>query len=146
VDDSPPPFRVKKDGTPGRKPTDPRHVARCVLLKALTGGSYDMVHDLLCAWPGVCRSLGFESPPKPTTVQGLVKRIPQNTTAKAKGSAAWKRMARRWRKERRAMRCMHRRRTVVEGLIGAFRRRFGAMLSRVVVWNAIAAAYHLHYC
>ena len=67
---------------------------------------------------------------------------------------AWKRMVWRWR-DKRSFRCRYRRRVVVEGLFGAFKRRFGdrirsrqrhrqraEILARVVVWNLLAVVYH----
>jgi len=78
-----------------------------------------------------------------------------NVTAKTLGSPAWKRMVLRQRENRRAFRCRYRRRTVVEGVFGAFKRRFGEtvharrrhaqrveILCRVAVWNALGIVYH----
>ncbi|MDE1835461.1 MAG: transposase [Euryarchaeota archaeon] len=71
-----------------------------------------------------------------------------------KGHTAWK-MALRERRDRRRFRCRYRRRTIIEGVFGAFKARFGAkvrckvfehqvaeMLARTVVWDALAVVYH----
>lgn len=70
------------------------------------------------------------------------------------GYPAWKRMVLRQRTDRRAFRCRFRRRTLVEGVFGAIKRRFGErvlarrrhaqrveILCRVVVWNALGLVY-----
>jgi hypothetical protein len=51
-----------------------------------------------------------------------------NVTAKTLGSPAWKRTGIRQRGKRRAFRCRYRRRTAVEGILGALTRRFGEMV------------------
>lgn len=76
------------------------------------------------------------------------------THAFAFGHPAWKRMVLRQRKDRRAFRCRYRRRTLVEGVFGAIKRRFGEVvqarrrharrveiLCRVVMWNALGLVY-----
>lgn len=73
----------------------------------------------------------------------------------AGGCPAWSRMLRDRREHRREFRCRYRRRAVIEGTFGAFKDRFGSwvrsrrretqqveVLSRVVVWNALAVGYH----
>lgn len=72
------------------------------------------------------------------------------------GCPAWKEMVRDQLVHRREFRCRYRRRAVIEGVFGAFKHRFGTtvrsrrpdaqrveILTRVVVWNAIAVSYHL---
>ncbi len=74
-----PPFRVKANGTPGRTPADPRDVILFLLLRALEGWSFDKTYATLRALPHLATILGFSKPahlPAPSTVQGLVKRIP----------------------------------------------------------------------
>ncbi len=74
--------------------------------------------------------------------------------ALAFGHPAWKRMVLRQREDRRAFRCRYRRRTLVEGVFGAVKRRFGEIvqarrrhaqrieiLCRVVIWNALGLVY-----
>jgi transposase len=74
---------------------------------------------------------------------------------KPKGQPAWKAMVRDQRQHRREFRCRYRRRSVIEGVFGAIKDRFGArvrsrreharkieILARVVVWNLLAAGYH----
>lgn len=74
--------------------------------------------------------------------------------ALAFGYPAWKRMVRRQREDRQAFSCRYRRRTLVEGVFSAVKRRFGEMvqarrrhaqrveiLCRVVVWNALGLVY-----
>ncbi len=76
--------------------------------------------------------------------------------ALGKGHPAWKRMVLRQRNDRRAHRCRYRRRTVVEGMFGAMKRRFGEVvrarqrhaqrieiLCRVALWNVLGLVYHL---
>lgn len=76
-------------------------------------------------------------------------------TAKALGHPAWRQMVHRQRSDRRAFRCRYRRRPVVEGVFGGFKRRFGEVvrarrrhaqrieiLCRVVVWNLLGMVYH----
>lgn len=77
------------------------------------------------------------------------------THALSLGHPAWKRMVLRQRNDRRTFRCQYRRRTVVEGVFGAVKRRFGEVvlarrrhaqrveiLFRVAIWNALAIVYH----
>lgn len=74
---------------------------------------------------------------------------------KAKGCAAWSAMLRDRQTHRREFRCRYRRRAVIEGVFGALKDRFSPwvrsrtpeaqrteILARVVVWNALAVAYH----
>ena len=76
--------------------------------------------------------------------------------ALAEGHPAWKRMVLRQRGNRRGFRCRYRTRAVIEGMFGAFKRRFGATvlarrrhaqrletLCRVVLWNVLGLVYHL---
>jgi transposase len=72
----PPPFVVRPPGTPGRPPTDPRDVARFLLLRALEGWSYDETHATLVALPQLARRLGFRRVPAAPTVAALVPRVP----------------------------------------------------------------------
>ena len=80
--------------------------------------------------------------------------LKKNATARARGYPEWKRMVYRQRTDRRAFRCRYRRRTLVEGVFGAVKRRFGEVvqarrrhaqrieiLCRVVVWNALGMVY-----
>ncbi len=73
----------------------------------------------------------------------------------AGGMPAWSIMLWDRRHHRREFRCRYRRRAVIEGTFGAFKERLGAtirsrrperqrteILVRVVVWNALAVAYH----
>lgn len=73
----------------------------------------------------------------------------------AGGAPAWSAMLWDRRKHRREFRCRYRRRAVIEGTFGAFKERLGThlrcrkfehqvieVLARVVVWNAVATAYH----
>lgn len=73
----------------------------------------------------------------------------------AGGSPAWSAMLWDRREHRREFRCRYRRRAVIEGTFGAFKDRLGdrlrsrkpyhqalEILSRVVVWNGLAAVYH----
>jgi hypothetical protein len=76
VRDSPPPYSIRPPGTPGRPPTDPRDVARFLLLRALEGRSYDAVHASLLALPTLARGLGFRKIPAAPTVAALVPRVP----------------------------------------------------------------------
>lgn len=77
------------------------------------------------------------------------------THALAEGHPAWKRMVLRQRENRRGFRCRYRRRAVVEGTFGAFKRRFGTtvlahrrhaqrieILGRVALWNMLGLVYH----
>ncbi len=77
------------------------------------------------------------------------------TTTTPDGCPAWKTMVVDQLTHRREFRCRYRRRAVIEGVFGAFKERFGAtlrsrraltqrveILSRVVVWNALAVTYH----
>ncbi|MGI0129859.1 MAG: transposase [Thermoplasmata archaeon] len=79
--------------------------------------------------------------------------IPITTTPD--GCPAWKAMVVDQLTHRREFRCRYRRRAVIEGVFGAFKERFGAsirshrtatqtveILTRVVVWNALALTYH----
>ncbi len=81
--------------------------------------------------------------------------LKSNATTRAAGCPAWKRMVHRQREDRRAFRCRYRRRTVIEGLFGAWKARFGyrvlarrrhaqrvEALCRVIVWNLLAVTYH----
>lgn len=81
--------------------------------------------------------------------------LKKSATAKALGHPAWRRMVHRQWTERQAFRCLYRRRLVVEGVFGGFKRRFGEIvlarrrhaqrveiLWRVVVWNLLGMVYH----
>jgi transposase len=76
VRQAPPPYSVRPPGTPGRPPTDPRDVARFLLLRALEGWSYDETHATLVAVPQLARRLGFRKVPAAPTVAALVLGIP----------------------------------------------------------------------
>ena len=86
-------------------------------------------------------------------VIALRANIPRSTTPD--GFPAWKAMVVDQYHHRREFRCRYRRRAVIEGTFGAVKARLGAqvrsrrrptqrveILCRVVVWNAIAVAYH----
>jgi transposase len=86
-------------------------------------------------------------------VIALRANIRPNTTPD--GAPAWKAMVADQFRHRREFRCRYRRRSVIEGVFGAFKSRFGAtlrsrrpntqcveILARVVVWNAVAVSYH----
>jgi transposase len=75
---------------------------------------------------------------------------------KSRGVAAWGAMVYDQFHRRREFGCRYRRRAVIEGVFGAFKDRFGSwvrsrrretqvveVLSRLVVWNALAVSYHL---
>ena len=79
-----------------------------------------------------------------------------HATAKALGQPAWKRMVQRQRADGRAHRLRYMRRTVQEGVCGAFQGRFGEwvrtrkrphqrveILCRVVLWNVLVPVHHL---
>jgi transposase len=80
----------------------------------------------------------------------------KNTTRlKARGVGAWAAMVFSQLHHRREFACRYRRRAVIEGVFGAFKDRFGSwvrsrrwesqvveLLSRTVVWNALAVSYH----
>jgi hypothetical protein len=81
--------------------------------------------------------------------------LKKNVTPKAKGYPAWNNMVWAKRMDGRAYKNQHRRRAVIEGVIGAFKARFGdhvrskrrhaqrvEVLFRIVVMDAIAVAYH----
>lgn len=281
IDNSPPHFKVKPPGTRGRPPTPPKDVVRFLLLRSLFFWSYDSIYALLNVSTCITKALGFEKIPAPTTVQGLVDKVPrsymeeliralasrirrkrwntacdgtgisikkykrwfdirvhregkkreslklhamivtlaqypiflsttvtpsnehdspqlqpllekreksvplgnvaldkgycsrdnaqmiadeggtpvialkENISPQAKGSPAWKKMVWSMRNDKRAYKNKYRRRAVIEGVIGAFKARFGSyirskrkhaqrieILSRIVVWNSIAVAYH----
>ncbi len=78
------------------------------------------------------------------------------TRVKARGYPAWSRIVRRQFADPRGHRLRYPRRPVVEGLSGAFKRRFGErvkarrrhaqrveILCRVVLWNLLGMAYQL---
>ena len=282
VEEAEAPYRCRPYGTPGRPPTNPRDVARFLLLKNFEGWSYDETYATLEALPELARKLGFrKTVPAASTVAMLVTKVPtrlledllarttvhlvrgrtnvagdatgvatrryqrwfdvrhgrkgrrrafiklhtivatraewpfflsarvtrgtrndapelellldqmdpsielgngafdrgyqsrknaqliedrggfpvidlkKNATAKALGHPAWRRMVHRQRTDRRAFRCRYRRRPVVEGVFGGFKRRFGEIvlarrrhaqrveiLCRVVVWNLLGMVYH----
>lgn len=73
---NPPPFRVREAHTRGRPPTDPRDAALFVLIRALEGWSFDTTFAHLTAVPGLPQLLGFRRVPHPSTVVGLLDRIP----------------------------------------------------------------------
>ena len=73
---SPPPFRVRGPHTPGRPPTDPREVARFLLLKALHGWSFDETYAQLEALPDLRQLLDVQHLPASSTVANLVPRAP----------------------------------------------------------------------
>lgn len=86
-------------------------------------------------------------------VVALRQNIPITTTPD--GRPAWKAMVVDQLTHLREFRCRYRRRSVIEGVFGAFKARFGSsirsrhaaaqrveILSRVVVWNALAVSYH----
>ena len=78
VAEGPPPFFVKAPGTPERPATDPRDVARFLLLRTLEGWSYDKAYNTLDALPSLAEILGFPKPrglPAPSTVEGRVARV-----------------------------------------------------------------------
>jgi transposase len=75
VRDLPPPYRVRPPGTPGRPPTDPKDVVRCLLLRALEGWSFDEVHATLCALPQLARRLRCRRIPAAPTVAALAPRV-----------------------------------------------------------------------
>jgi transposase len=281
VDEASAPYRCRPYGTPGRPPTDPRAIARFLLLKNLEGWSYDETYATLEALPELAHKAGFRGKiPAASTVAMLVMRVPipyleelitrtarrrvrgrtnvagdatgvathryqrwfdvrhgknirrrrfvklhaivatraewpfflsarvtrgtrndspeleplldqldpsielgngvfdrgyqsrqnaqlieargglpvidlkKNATAQAHGYPEWKRMVYRQWTDRRAFRCRYRRRTLVEGVFGAVKRRFGEIvqarrrhaqrieiLCRVVVWNALGLVY-----
>ena len=79
-----------------------------------------------------------------------------NATAKALSHPAWKRMVQRQRADGRTRRLRSLRRTVQEGVYGAFKGRFGdrgrarkrphhrvEVLCGVVLWNVLAQVYLL---
>jgi transposase len=85
-----------------------------------------------------------------------VMALKANATAKTLGHPAWKRMVLRQRADGRAHRLRYNRRTIQEGLYGAFKGRFGErvrarkrphqrveILCRVVLWNLWGQVYHL---
>lgn len=72
----PPPYSVRPPGTPGRPPTDPREVVRCLLLRALEGWSFDETHATLAASADLRRSLGIRRLPAAPTVAALADRVP----------------------------------------------------------------------
>lgn len=80
----------------------------------------------------VARDKGYQSRKNAERIEargGLpVIDLKANVTAKTLGSPAWKRTGIRQRGKRRAFRCRYRRRTVVEGILGALTRRFGEMV------------------
>jgi transposase len=76
VTSRPPPYTVRPRGTPGRPPTDPKGVARLLLLRALEGWSFDETHAMLQALPQLARRLGFRRVPAAPTAAALVGRIP----------------------------------------------------------------------
>ncbi len=86
-------------------------------------------------------------------VIALRHNVPITTTPD--GCPAWKAMVVDQLTHPREFRCRYRRRAVIEGVFGAFKARFGSsirsrqiatqrveILSRVVVWNALAVTYH----
>ncbi|HZY70587.1 MAG TPA: transposase, partial [Thermoplasmata archaeon] len=73
---APPAFRVRAPGTPGRTPTDPREVVRCLLFRSLHHCSYDQAHAMLLAFPDVARVLGVRRLPAAPPVAALAVRVP----------------------------------------------------------------------
>lgn len=76
VHSAPPPYRVRPPGTPGRPPTPPRDVVRCLLLRALGSWSYDEVQALLTALPSLARAVGLRHVPAASTVAAWAPRVP----------------------------------------------------------------------
>ena len=77
VDQAPAPYRCRPYGTPGRPPTDPRAIARSLLLKNLEGWSYDETYATLEALPELAHKVGFRGKiPAASTVAMLVMRVP----------------------------------------------------------------------
>lgn len=85
-----------------------------------------------------------------------VIQLKSNTaSAHSKGFPAWNRMIHEAWENKEAYESRYHRRTVIEGIFGAFKHRFGAevaskirhnqnveVLCRVVAWNILALAYH----
>ena len=72
---TPPPYKVKKRGTVGRPPADPRAVAICLLIRAIFRLSYRSVYSLLASsseYIGICR---IRHLPAYNTVQEYVKDV-----------------------------------------------------------------------
>ncbi len=103
---------------------------------------------------------GYQSRRNATLIEARggvpVLALKAHITAKALGHPAWRRMVLRQRADGRAHRLRYNRRTVQEGVYGAFKGRFGdrvkahkrhhqrvEVLCRVVLWNVLAQAYHL---
>ncbi|MGC8566028.1 MAG: hypothetical protein ACP5LV_06445, partial [Thermoplasmata archaeon] len=79
----------------------------------------------------------------------------KNVKNRSKGSPEWKHMIIFQRKRNKEFKELYSRRSVIEGVFGAFKRRFTEVvkskimhnreievLSRVVVWNTISWAYN----
>jgi Transposase DDE domain len=73
---APPAYRIRPPGTPGRPPTDPREVVRCLLFRSLHRCSFDQAHARLLAFPDVARTLGVRRLPAAPTVAALAVRVP----------------------------------------------------------------------
>jgi len=84
-----------------------------------------------------------------------VIKLKSNVTAHSKGYPAWNKMIHEAWENKEAYEEKYHRRTVIEGVFGAFKHRFGRevaskirhnqnieVLSRVVAWNILALAYH----
>ena len=72
---TPPPYKVKEQGTVGRPPAEPRTVAICLLIRAIFRLSYRSVYSLLASsseYRGICK---IKHLPAYNTVQEHVKDI-----------------------------------------------------------------------
>ncbi|MGA7860934.1 MAG: transposase [Thermoplasmata archaeon] len=76
ISERPPPYSVRPPHTRGRPPTDPRGLVRFLLLRALTGWSFDTTHAMLAALPELAHRLRFRRVPAASTIAQLVEKVP----------------------------------------------------------------------
>jgi len=75
VNEIPPPYKIREEGTRGRPPSNPRYILTAILIRALFSLSYDDTYCLLI----ILNSAGLlkmKKVPAATTIQGLVYKIP----------------------------------------------------------------------
>jgi transposase len=94
---SPAPYKIKKKGTRGRTPMNPKDVVFALLIKAFFCLSYDSTHSFLILLQRG-RLIRMKKIPAATTIQGLVGKIPRtymehlisiSSKAVCKGNKRW---------------------------------------------------------